>query len=271
MREDDTYVLRSRDEEEIARLEFQHRVWAEATRDALDMGGFGPGASVADLGCGPGFVSLELAGRVGPSGRVLAVDASERFVHSLLERAARGGFAHVEARVGDIRKAVIAPASLDAAFCRWTLMFVGEPERAVEAVAQALRPGGRFVAMEYTQFLAMALRPEGAAFARVFGGVHRLIASAGGDADLGDRLPDLMVGAGLAVIEDRTVRREGRPGDPVWRWLEGTHPNHTNLVDAGLVEPDELEAYYEEWARASRDPGAVFTAPPVRIVVARKP
>ena len=124
--------------------------------------------------------------------------------------------------------------------------------------------------MEYFEFRTMALRPGGSALERTFGAVHKLIASAGGDADIGERLPGLLEAVGMEVERVQEVRREGRPGDPLWRWLEGTHDNHVNLVEAGLLEASELEAFYEEWGRASGDPDALFVAPPVRVITARK-
>jgi ubiquinone/menaquinone biosynthesis C-methylase UbiE len=270
MEPSDAYVLRRRDAEEIARLGLQHQVWQEPTRRALDDAGFAPGDAVADLGCGPGYLTLELAERVGPSGRVLGIDSSPRFIRTLQARATQAGAAQVEAILGDVRDQVAAAASLDGAICRWTLMFVPEPQRVLAQVAAALRPGGTFLVMEYSEFLSMALHPVGSAFARTYGAVHQLIASAGGDASLGDRLPSMVVDAGLDVVDVHTVRREGRPGDPMWRWLEATHRNHGNLVEAGLLSAAELGEYYREWGHASVGEDAYFTAPPLRVVMARK-
>lgn len=266
----DAYVLRSRDEEEIARLELQHEVWREPTRRALDDAGFAPGDVVADLGCGPGYLTLELAERVGHSGRVLGVDSSPRFIRVLEARAAQAGAVQVEAILGDVRDQVAGAGSLDGAMCRWTLMFVPEPRRVLAQVAAALRRGGTFLAMEYGQFLSMALHPGGSAFARTYRAVHQLIASAGGDASLGDRLPSMVEDVGMDVVDVRTVRQEGRPGDPMWRWLEATHRNHGNLVEAGLLSATQLEEYYREWDGASLGDDAYFTAPPLRVVTARR-
>ena len=58
------------------------------------------GMTVLEPGPGMGFFTLELARRVGPSGRVVAVDVQPRMIASLKRRAARAGLlARVEARV----------------------------------------------------------------------------------------------------------------------------------------------------------------------------
>lgn len=264
----DAYVLRDRDQDEVARLRFQHEVWREPTDDALDRAGVLPGERWADLGCGPGFLSLDLAARVGGEGRVLAVDASELFVGvTEAEADASGLGSRVEALRGDIRDSALG--TLDGAVCRWVLMFVSKPERVLENVAEALRPGGTFVAMEYVQFRSMSLWPSGEAFARTYRAVHRLIEGAGGSADLGGRLPSLFEEHGFEVVDLIPILRVGRPGSPLWEWLARTHVNHTNLVEAGLLSEDELKAYYDEWARAETTPGAFFTAPPFLVTIGR--
>lgn len=45
-------------------------------RLALERAGIEPGQRVLDVGCGCGQTSLELAGRVGPAGRVTGIDLS---------------------------------------------------------------------------------------------------------------------------------------------------------------------------------------------------
>jgi ubiquinone/menaquinone biosynthesis C-methylase UbiE len=41
------------------------------------------GQTVADLGCGPGYYTLALAERVGPEGRIYAVDSDEKAIRAL--------------------------------------------------------------------------------------------------------------------------------------------------------------------------------------------
>src|SRR5678815_5381538 len=76
---DDEYVLGTHDAE-IVRLEHQHRVWRPAALEAWRRAGLSHGQTVIDLGCGPGFAAVDLAEAVGPTGRVIALDKSSRFL-----------------------------------------------------------------------------------------------------------------------------------------------------------------------------------------------
>lgn len=68
-----TYALQVSDIE-IARF----RMMAEQARMAesalWEAAGIGPGATVADIGCGPGAMTAVLAQVVGPTGSVIGVD-----------------------------------------------------------------------------------------------------------------------------------------------------------------------------------------------------
>jgi len=66
----------------------------------------GPGMTVVEPGCGFGHVSLALARRVGPSGRVLAVDVEPRVVERLNLRARKAGLE------GRIRASACGPRDL---------------------------------------------------------------------------------------------------------------------------------------------------------------
>src|SRR2546426_12762513 len=76
------YVLGTHDDE-IARLGLQHRVWRPRALDAWRRAGFTMGQTILDIGCGPGYATLDLAEIVGPAGRVVALDRSRRFLDVL--------------------------------------------------------------------------------------------------------------------------------------------------------------------------------------------
>ncbi|CAA9315737.1 MAG: hypothetical protein AVDCRST_MAG11-1756, partial [uncultured Gemmatimonadaceae bacterium] len=204
------YVLGTNDAE-LARLGYQHQVWAAATAAAWERAGFRPGARILDVGCGPGHASFDLANLVGRDGRVLAVDVSERFVAHLEAERRRRGVAQIETRVADLEQLSLEPGSVDGAFARWVLCFVREPGRVIGRVARALRPGGTFAVMDYCRYEAITVAPRSQAIERVVDAVARSFREHGGDPDVGQRLPALMREAGLAVRSVRPIVRVARP------------------------------------------------------------
>ena len=65
IREKGEYVLGTNDEE-LMRLGFQHRVWGEQAFALWERAGFAPGQTIVDVGCGPGFATLDLARLTNP-------------------------------------------------------------------------------------------------------------------------------------------------------------------------------------------------------------
>jgi len=81
-KEENEYVLGT-ECDELARLGLQHQLWLEQAAAAWERAGFHRGQNLLDVGCGPGFATLDLAQRVGPRGNVVAVDISRRFLTHL--------------------------------------------------------------------------------------------------------------------------------------------------------------------------------------------
>lgn len=61
-----------------------------------------PGKRIADVGAGEGFYSLRIARAVGPTGRVTAVDISERYLEKLWARLQQDGVTNVDVVVGAV-------------------------------------------------------------------------------------------------------------------------------------------------------------------------
>ena len=104
------YVLGTHDEE-IARLGLQHRLWRPRALEAWRRAGFTAGQTILDVGCGPGYASLDLAEIVGRSGRVLAVDRSRRFLDALEAVRRERGLDQIETHEQDLDAGELPPAS----------------------------------------------------------------------------------------------------------------------------------------------------------------
>jgi ubiquinone/menaquinone biosynthesis C-methylase UbiE len=111
-----------------------------------------PGDAVLDIGCGFGDTTLRLAELVGEGGSALGVDVSEPFVEEARKDAAEAGLENVSFEVGDVQVAELGQ-SFDYAFSRMGIMFFANPVQALRNVREALRPGGRLVAVVWRRKL----------------------------------------------------------------------------------------------------------------------
>jgi ubiquinone/menaquinone biosynthesis C-methylase UbiE len=105
-----------------------------------------PGQRVLDLATGLGEPAVTAAHRVGPKGRVEAVDLSPDMLEFGRRRAEELGLANIAFREADAAELGLADASFDAVLCRWGLMFMADLERVLVALRDCLRPGGGFAA-----------------------------------------------------------------------------------------------------------------------------
>jgi len=264
------YVLGT-DDQELVRLEFQHRAWSEQAFAIWERAGFAPGQTVLDVGCGPGYASFDLARLVGPQGRVIAVDASARFIEHLKSQQRVRDVTNVDARVCDVQRLDLPESSIDAAYARWVLCFVPNPEAVVAGVAAALRPGGVFAVQDYFNYRAIRLAPAGPALEGVVRAVEQSWRLSGGDPDVAGRLPAMMARCGLSAREIRPILRVARPGSALWNWPTTFFRNFVpKLVEMGLLSAAEQAAFEAEWSAASADPHAFFCTPPVYDMVAVK-
>lgn len=106
--------------------------------------GLEPGERVLDVPCGTGRIAIELASG---GSRVTGVDLMPVFLDAARARADERGV-EVDLRRGDMRALALEPGVYDAALCFWGSFGYFDPEGEeafVRGVADALRPGGRFM------------------------------------------------------------------------------------------------------------------------------
>lgn len=262
------YVLGTHDEE-VARLGLQHRVWRPHVLDAFRRAGIGPGASVIDVGAGPGFASTDLAEIVGPSGNILAVERSRRFLDVLEDRARRLGLANIEALELDVAESGFGEGTADSSWCRWLLSFVSDPRRTVGHIAAALKPGGRAVFHEYADYGAWRTLPPDPDVERFRSFVVQSWRDSGGEPDIALRLPGWLNEEGLEIVEMRPLIHVSRKGDFIWQWPASFMASGAKrLAELGYVGEEESERLATALDRLPE--GSWMTTPLVLEVIARK-
>jgi SAM-dependent methyltransferase len=265
---DGDYVLGTRDDE-IERLGLQHRVWRVRMLDAWQRAGIGPGKTVLDVGAGPGFASADLAGIVGPSGRVVALERSLSFLDALRERAAGAALANVEIRDQDVCSDAFGEGIAEAAWCRWVLSFVADPARTVGHIARALKPGGVAIFHEYADYGAWQMLPPNPEVDRFRNLVMQSWRDAGGEPDVGLDLPGWAEAEGLKIVSARPLIEIIGRGDFMWQWPAAfMATNAVRLRELGYVEAEEAQRLATALDRSP--PGALMTTPLVLELIARK-
>jgi ubiquinone/menaquinone biosynthesis C-methylase UbiE len=112
----------------------------EATEALLERYPVPEGGRVIDCGCGFGESARTISERVGPSGRVRAVDSSPHFIADAREELS--DLANVDFEVADVQTAQWDP-EFDYAFSRMGTQFFSGPVPAMRAMRASLVPGGR--------------------------------------------------------------------------------------------------------------------------------
>lgn len=111
-------------------------------RPVLDRVGIRPGERVLELGPGPGAFTMEAAQRVGPEGRLIAVDIQPKMIAQVEKRVQEAGLTNVETHVADAYHLPLDDASMDRAFLVTVLPEIPDQARALAELRRVLKPGG---------------------------------------------------------------------------------------------------------------------------------
>lgn len=162
--------------------------WARALGHLL------PPLDVADIGCGDGYLTLEMARW---ARTVFGVDRSDQVLERAKALADRRRVTNVEWKKGDLARLPLRDASVDIALLSQALHHAPSPEDAVTEAVRILRPGGRLLLLD--------LREHDQSWVRARFGDQRL-----GFTDA--ELERLLRGAGLREVRVQVGARQ--TGDP---------------------------------------------------------
>jgi SAM-dependent methyltransferase len=130
-------------------LERSEREEEEAPDVALNVLKIPKGASVADIGAGSGYITVRLAARVGPTGRVFANDVQPQMLNILARRLNNAKITNVTLVEGTLDDPRLPPASVDLALMVDVYHELSQPQAILRHLRESLKPGGRLVLLEY--------------------------------------------------------------------------------------------------------------------------
>ena len=99
--------------------------------------------SCLDVGCGSGDVTLKMAAFVGAEGNVVGVDRDQSILRLARQEAEKQGLPVTFRRLDT--EELAEESVYDLVYARYLLSHLPRPQRAVEVMVRAVRPGGRLV------------------------------------------------------------------------------------------------------------------------------
>ena len=124
-------------------------VYGSGRRAGIDALGLVPGDRVLDLGCGTGLNFRHLLRRIGPTGHVVALDASPDMLRQATRRIRRRGWPNITLICADA--SAVDPAAwapVDAALATYALSVISDRRAAWQTMLRATRPGGRIAVVD---------------------------------------------------------------------------------------------------------------------------
>jgi SAM-dependent methyltransferase len=154
---------------------------------------------VLDLGSGAGDVALLAARLVGSEGEVVGIDTNPSILETARARARDAGCSNVSFAAGDIADLSL-PQDFDTVVGRYVLMFMPDPVAAMRAVVGHLRPGGIAAFQEPDLTQGPYARPSSSLLDQVWQWISVAFRESGADTEMGLKLRNLYLGAGLSDL-----------------------------------------------------------------------
>jgi len=207
----------------------------------VDRTRLGPGDAAIDFGCGPRGILELLSSRVGPTGRVVGVDAEARFVALAEAMVARRSLGNVEVLLADARNTGLPSSSFDVTHARTLLVTIPQPEEVLEEMVRVTKPGGWVLGFE-ADIGGSICYPDHAAYERLLELCERVIDRNGANQRIGRRVAELFRSAGLVDVQVES-RADTYPLGHTRRTvrLDLVRALRSPLVEFGLCTEAELD------------------------------
>ena len=108
-----------------------------------------PGMAVADIGAGTGYFTTRIADRLGPQGRVYAVDTQHEMLEALLEKIAAGNRRNVLPIYSDGVRIPLPDAEVDLVFAANVAHEFGDLGATLAECRRILKPEGRLAVVDW--------------------------------------------------------------------------------------------------------------------------
>ncbi|HEY0697537.1 MAG TPA: methyltransferase domain-containing protein [Micromonospora sp.] len=215
------------------------------------------GSTLLDVGCGPGTLTVDLAGRLTP-GQVTAVEPTEGALALARAEATRQGTGNLDFSVADVHELPFADGSFDVVHAHQVLQHLPDPVGALREMRRVCRPGGVLAARDsdYAAFTGVPAVPALDEWLTLYQWAAR---TNGGEPDAGRRLLSWARAAGFTdVTATASVWCFATPTDRQWwggMWADRILRSDLarQLLASGRATRADLErisAGWRQWAAA---------------------
>ena len=234
------------------RLALLNSVYGPDAERLLAQIGVPKDGGVVDFGCGTGSTLPWFSRQVGPSGKLVGLDASAAQL-AVAESACRAqGIGTVQFVEASAYQTGLARDSFDVAHCRLLLCHLPSPEKAIAEMAAVTKPGGVVVCFD-VDMASIASYPPTDCYRKMRDIYLERRRLDGLDNDLGFKLPELMVEAGLVEPEMAIINPIYLRGDKKRLWELSFRESSARAVDRGLIDQDGLERLNAELIAVAQD------------------
>jgi ubiquinone/menaquinone biosynthesis C-methylase UbiE len=251
---------------ELERYRMMAAAAREAETDLWRVAGIVPGATVADVGCGPGAMFPAIVESVGADGRVVGVDGVAGTVAQAQALVEANGWPNVSVQVGKADDTGLPAGTFDVVMMRHVLAHNGPREQAIVDHLATLPKPGAHVYLVDIHGAALYMRPEDPDIDELNAAYIRFHVEQGNDLKTGLRLDQLVRRAGLEVVDYRgwynIVRPQGAVRPPSWAARDA-------MIAAGILKAEDLGRYEAAFDRLIDREPTVFA--PVFGAVGRRP
>jgi SAM-dependent methyltransferase len=214
-----------------------------------------PGMQLLDVGCGPGTITRELSELVGPTGRVMGIDAAAEVLEaaaSALGPHAPEDQSNLHFEVGDVMALAFPDETFDVVHAHQVLQHLPDPVSALREMRRVTRPGG-IIAVRDADYDAMTWFPQLVPLDEWLR-TYQAVAQGGGlQPNAGRRLLSWAHEAGLSDITcSASVWCFATAADRAW-WggLQADRILYSGVakeaVDKGIAIAEELTTMSQAW------------------------
>jgi len=256
---------------ELKRLEKQHLAWQPEMAALIKTANLSDCAKIIDLGCGPGFTSIEIA-KLCPNSVIIALDKSELYHSHLMQHVKSSKLNNIVPLQADILDLNVVDEVYDGAFCRWFLAFlIKDLKQVLSNIYDRLSPGAPFALMEYLTLESFTSAPPNSSFDAYKRAWINFYTKHGGDSNIGTYLPNLLEEVGFTIESLTSVGGHAPAKHRWWNWWRDAFDHFApRFVQEGLMSQDDLANLKVYWQKQETNENSFIYSAVISQIVVRK-